>query len=49
MSNKQQSIKLYTEEQVRKMLEVCREFAEYGGESGIDAQQYYTYTFGGNK
>ena len=24
------------------------EFAECGGESGIDAQQYYTYTFGGN-
>ena len=23
------------------------EFAEYGGESGIDVQQYYTYTFGG--
>jgi hypothetical protein len=24
------------------------EFADYGGESGIDAQQYYRYTFGGN-
>ena len=24
------------------------EFVEYGGEYGIDAQQYYTYTFGGN-
>ena len=24
------------------------EFAEYEGGFGIDAQQYYTYTFGGN-
>jgi predicted transcriptional regulator len=45
--NQQLKLKQHAKTMHKEEIIEAIEFAEYGGESGIDAQQYYTYTFGG--